>query len=54
MDCWERFDETSFPDKEAFRLINSNLSMEYITDVDIGMQKEYSTKLRLKALIIKI
>ena len=39
MDCWGRFDETSFPDKEAFRLINSNLNMENITDVAIGMQK---------------
>ena len=31
MDSWERFNETSFPDKEAFY---SNLNMEYITDVD--------------------
>ena len=31
MDCWERFDETSLPDKEAFY---SNLNMKYITDVD--------------------
>ena len=30
MDSWERFDETSFPDKEAFY---SNLNMEDITDV---------------------
>ena len=29
MDSWERFDETSLPDKEAFY---SNLNMEDITD----------------------
>ena len=31
MDNWQRFDETSLPDKEAFY---SNLNMEDITDVD--------------------
>ena len=31
MDSWERFDETSLPDKEAFY---SNLNMEDITDID--------------------
>ena len=31
MDTWQRFDETSLPDKEAFY---SNLNMENITDVD--------------------
>ena len=31
MDSWKRFDETSFPDKEAFC---SSLNMEDITDVD--------------------
>ena len=31
MDSWERFDETSLSDKEAFY---SNLNMEDITDVD--------------------
>ena len=31
MDSWERFDETSFPDQEAFY---SSLNMENITDVD--------------------
>ena len=31
MDNWKRFDETSFPDKEAFY---SSLNIEYITDVD--------------------
>ena len=30
-DSWQRFDETSLPDKEAFY---SNLNMEHITDVD--------------------
>ena len=31
MNSWERFDETSFPDKEAFY---SGLNMEGITDID--------------------
>ena len=31
MDSWQRFDETSLPDKEAFY---SNLNMEDITDFD--------------------
>ena len=31
MDSWQRFDETSLPDKEAFY---RNLNMEDITDVD--------------------
>ena len=31
MDSWERFDETSLPNKEAFY---SSLNMENITDVD--------------------
>ena len=31
MDSWERFNETSLPDKEAFY---SSLNMEDITDVD--------------------
>ena len=31
MDSWERFDETSLPDKEAFY---RTLNMEDITDVD--------------------
>ena len=31
MDSWERFNETSMPDKEAFY---SNLNMEVLTDVD--------------------
>ena len=31
MDSWQRFDEASLPDKEAFF---SDLNMENITDVD--------------------
>ena len=31
MDSWERFDETSLPDKESF---HSSLNMEDITDID--------------------
>ena len=31
MDSWERFNETSLPDKEVFY---SNLNMEDVTDVD--------------------
>ena len=31
MDSWQRFDETSLPDKELFY---SNLNMEDITDTD--------------------
>ena len=31
MDSWERFDETSLPDKEAFY---SSLNMQVVTDVD--------------------
>ena len=31
MDSWERFNETSLPDKEAFY---SNLNMEDVADVD--------------------
>ena len=36
MDSWQRFDETSLPDKEAFY---SNLYMEDITDVDYRQTK---------------
>ena len=31
MDSWERFDETTLPDKEAF---HGSLNMEDIADVD--------------------
>ena len=37
MDSWQRFDETSLPDKEAFY---SNLNMEDITDVDYRHEKK--------------
>ena len=46
MDSWERSDETSLPDKEAFY---SSLNVEDITDVDHRHEKEY-----LKTLIIEI
>ena len=46
MDSWQRFDETSLPDKEAFY---SNLNMEEITDVDYRHGKQY-----LSILLIKI
>ena len=37
MDSWERFDEISLPDKEAFY---SKLNLEYITDKDyVHVQK---------------
>ena len=36
MDSWQRFDETSLPDKESFY---SNLNMEDITDVDYRQGK---------------
>ena len=46
MDSLERFDETPLPDQETFY---SGLNMKDITDVEKGMEKEYS-----KALIVKI
>ena len=49
MDNWERFDETSLPDKEAFHS-SLNMEEEYSKRVfKKSMQKEYS-----KNLIIKI
>ena len=41
MDSWERFDETSLPDKEAFY---SSLNLENITD----MQKGFLITLTIK------
>ena len=45
IDSWERFDETSLPDKEAFY---SSLNMEGITSVDYrhakGVYKEFKLK----------
>ena len=45
MDTWERFDETSLPDKEAFY---SSLNMEDITDVDHRHAKSVFKKLNNK------
>ena len=47
MDSWERFDETSLPDKEAF---NSSLNMENITDVDYRHAKRVFKNLNNKNL----
>ena len=47
MDSWERFDETSFPNKEAFY---SSLDMEDITDVDHRHAKRVFKKLNNKYL----
>ena len=47
MDSWERFDETSLPDKEAFY---SNLNMEDITDVDHRHAKRVLKSLNKKNL----
>ena len=47
MDTWQRFDETSLPDKEAFY---SDVNMEDITDVDYRHGKtvfEYLTNVNL-------
>ena len=46
MDTWQRFDETSLHDKEAFY---STLNMEDITDVNYRHGKKY-----LIILLIKI
>ena len=47
MDSWERFDETSLPDKEAFY---SSLNMEDITDVDYRDAKRVFKNLNNKHL----
>ena len=47
MDSWERFDETSLPDKEVFY---SNLNMENITDIDYRHAKRDFKKFKLKNL----
>ena len=47
MDSWERFNETSLPDKEAFY---SNLNMEDITDVDHRHAKKVFKSLNNKNL----
>ena len=48
MDSWERFDETSLPDKEAFY---SSLNMENITDVDYSHAKSVLKNLNNKNLV---
>ena len=47
MDSWERFSEKSLPGKEAFY---SSLSMEDITDIDLGHAKRVSKNLSNKNL----
>ena len=47
MDSWERFDETSLPDKEAFY---SSLNKEYIVDVDHKHAKRIFKKFNDKNL----
>ena len=47
MDSWERFNQTSLPDKEAFY---SSLNMEDITDVDHRHAKRVFKKLNNKIL----
>ena len=44
IDSWERFDEKSLPDKEAFY---SNLNMEDIIDVDYRHVEEVKGKARI-------
>ena len=46
MDSWERFDETSLPDKEA---LYSSLNMEDITDVDHRHAKRVFNEIALKS-----
>ena len=47
MDSWERFDETSLPDKEAFY---SSLNMEDITDADHRHANKVFKEFKLKDL----
>ena len=47
MDSWERFDETSLPDKEAFY---SSLNMEDITDADYKHANNIFKNFKLKNL----
>ena len=47
LDSWERFDETSLPDKEAFY---SSLNMENITDVDYRHANKVFKNFKLKNL----
>ena len=47
MDSWQRFNEKSLPDKEAFY---SNLNMEVITDVDYRHRKKVFKEFKIKHL----
>ena len=47
MDNWERFDETSLPDKESFY---SSLNMENINDIDYRHGNKLFKKFKLKNL----
>ena len=47
MDGWERFDETSLPDKEAFY---NNLNMDNVTDIDYRHANGVFKKFNLKNL----
>ena len=47
MDNWERFDETSLPDKKSFY---SSLNMENIEDIDYGHGNNVFKKFKLKNL----
>ena len=47
MDSWERFDETSLPDKEAFHSI---LNTKGITDVDSRNAKRVFKEFNIKNL----
>ena len=47
MDNWERFDETSLPNKESFY---SSLNMENIDDIDYRHGKNVFKKFKLKNL----
>ena len=48
MDNWERFDETSLPDKESFY---SNLNMENIDNIDYRHGNNRFKKFKLKHLV---
>ena len=47
MDNWERFDETSLPDKESFY---SSLNMDNIDDIDYMHSNNVFKKFKLKSL----
>ena len=50
MDNWERFDETSLPNKEVFY---SNLNMEDITDVDYRHAKRVFNGIAFNEIVLK-